>query len=146
MGGVVEANSVTLRNTSWSLLRVIAGFVGLLLVAFPLQVLRHQLQGSFDWLGVILGSVFGSGAVMCWWFAWRGQFADSRTIMCHSLLGGLILGGISFSAGFFGPMILTPSSNQGPLVGIFITGPIGFVSGVLFGSIAGFLRIRRGKR
>ena len=38
--------------------------------------------------------------------------------------GAGILGGIGFAAGFFGPIILNPEANQGPLLGIFITGPL----------------------
>ena len=56
------------------------------------------------------------------------------------LTGGLVLGCISFAAGFFGPMILTPSSNQGPLLGLLITGPLGFVLGLVIGTIVGFVR------
>jgi len=47
----------------------------------------------------------------------------------------VIVGGISFLAGFLGPIILTPQANQGPLVGIFITGPVGFVLGIIAGYI-----------
>lgn len=39
------------------------------------------------------------------------------------------LGSISFAAGFFGPMVLAPGANQGPLLGIFITGPLGALAG-----------------
>lgn len=39
---------------------------------------------------------------------------------------GVILGLI----GFVGPLIFTPDANQGPLLGIFITGPIGLASWV----------------
>ncbi len=42
----------------------------------------------------------------------------------------LILGLGGFCAGFFGPILLNPSANQGPLVGIFITGPLGVVLGI----------------
>jgi hypothetical protein len=45
------------------------------------------------------------------------------------------IGGIAFAAGFFGPMILSPESNQGPLLGIFITGPLGLVAGFLVGVV-----------
>ncbi|HUL02666.1 MAG TPA: hypothetical protein VLV16_05475 [Gemmatimonadales bacterium] len=45
----------------------------------------------------------------------------------------LFVGGIAFLAGFVGPMIVTPGANQGPLLGIFITGPIGLVVGLLWG-------------
>jgi hypothetical protein len=39
--------------------------------------------------------------------------------------------------GFFGPLIWAPHSNQGPLLGIFVTGPIGFVVGAVTGAILG---------
>jgi hypothetical protein len=46
----------------------------------------------------------------------------------------LIIGGIGFAAGFFGPMILAPGANQGPMLGIFITGPLGAVAGAGYGA------------
>ena len=52
-----------------------------------------------------------------------------------------VTGGVCFALGFFGPMILSPSSNQGPLLGILITGPLGTV----FGFIVGVIRERLGK-
>ncbi len=54
--------------------------------------------------------------------------------------GGCLLGAIGFAAGFFGPMILTPEANQGPMLGIFITGPGGFVIGLIGGAMADVLR------
>ena len=51
----------------------------------------------------------------------------------HLLIGSLGFGIIAFIAGFVGPIIFMPSSNQGPLMGIFITGPIGFVVGGIGG-------------
>ena len=44
-----------------------------------------------------------------------------------------VIGSISFAAGFFGPIVFAPDANQGPLLGIFITGPLGFVAGFVFG-------------
>jgi hypothetical protein len=52
----------------------------------------------------------------------------------------VILGGIGFAGGFFGPIIFTPESNQGPLLGIFITGPIGAVLGAIIGVLIGWRR------
>jgi hypothetical protein len=57
---------------------------------------------------------------------WRLRF---RRAMAPALL----LGGIGFAAGFFGPMIFSPGANQGPLLGIFITGPLGFLAGLGWG-------------
>jgi hypothetical protein len=45
----------------------------------------------------------------------------------------LLLGAIGFAAGFFGPIFLNPDANQGPLVGIFITGPGGALAGLILG-------------
>lgn len=42
----------------------------------------------------------------------------------------------------FGPMIFTPQSNLGPLLGILITGPLGFVSGIWFGTLYGLIRLQ----
>lgn len=44
----------------------------------------------------------------------------------------LIVGGVSFTGGFFGPMFLSPS-NLGPILGIFVTGPVGALVGALVG-------------
>jgi hypothetical protein len=57
---------------------------------------------------------------------WRGRV---RRAMGPALL----LGAIGFAAGFFGPIIFKPDANQGPLLGIFITGPGGFLIGLAYG-------------
>ena len=41
----------------------------------------------------------------------------------------------STPARIVGPIVFTPQANQGPLLGIFITGPLGF----LLGGIGGFV-------
>ena len=60
------------------------------------------------------------------------------------LLGALVTGASAFSLGFFGPIVFTPSANQGPLLGIFITGPLGFLLGAVGGAIHWFVRKPRG--
>lgn len=45
----------------------------------------------------------------------------------------LFVGAITFLLGFVGPIVLTPEANQGPLLGIFITGPAGFFVGLIWG-------------
>jgi len=55
---------------------------------------------------------------------------------------GAILGIIGFLGGFIGPVIFTPEANQGPLLGIFITGPLGFVLGLIVGFV---LSLRAGR-
>lgn len=46
-----------------------------------------------------------------------------------------ILGIIGFLFGFLGPMIFAPGANQGPMLGIFITGPAGLVIGAFVGIV-----------
>lgn len=99
------------------------------------MVLQTQIKEGFDTLGniFIIGSM--TAAIMCWWVALFYQREQSRKKMSLAFRGGVIVGGISFLAGALGPIILTPQANQGPLVGIFITGPIGFVAGIIAGYI-----------
>jgi hypothetical protein len=47
----------------------------------------------------------------------------------------LALGVTGFVAGFLGPIALNPEANQGPLLGIFITGPLGALAGLVLGAI-----------
>jgi hypothetical protein len=51
------------------------------------------------------------------------------------------LGGIGFAVGFFGPMIFVPEANQGPMVGIFITGPGGALLGLILTLLMKFLPV-----
>ena len=44
-----------------------------------------------------------------------------------------------FVCGFLGPIVLNPEANQGPLLGIFITGPGGAIAGVVMGLIMRFM-------
>jgi hypothetical protein len=56
----------------------------------------------------------------------------------------LALGVTGFVAGFFGPIALNPEANQGPLLGIFITGPLGALAGLALGTIFRFLPLADG--
>jgi len=54
-----------------------------------------------------------------------------------------ICGAVGFAIGFFGPIVLRPDANQGPLLGIFITGPGGAVLGFILGLLPFKERTRR---
>jgi hypothetical protein len=62
------------------------------------------------------------------------------------LLSALALGGTGFAAGFFGPIALNPDANQGPLLGIFITGPLGAAAGLVLGTMGRFLPLTDARR
>jgi hypothetical protein len=55
------------------------------------------------------------------------------------VLWAVVIGTVSFVAGFAGPLLLSTSS-LGPLLGIFVTGPLGF----LLGGLVGALRVSNG--
>ena len=44
----------------------------------------------------------------------------------------LAVGAVAFTLGYVGPLLVS-SSNLGPLLGIFVTGPLGFLAGALAG-------------
>lgn len=58
----------------------------------------------------------------------------------------LAVGGVGFLAGFFGPIIFVPEANQGPLLGIFITGPGGAALGLVLGVICRVLPLSARRR
>jgi len=68
-----------------------------------------------------------------------GRSRGSR-IARGAALGALVLGGVGFVCGFFGPIALSPEANQGPLLGIFIAGPAGTLLGALLGAVTGALQ------
>ena len=47
----------------------------------------------------------------------------------------LLVGGLAFAAGVFGPIFFS-TSNLGPLLGILITGPVGTLAGALWGIVS----------
>lgn len=68
-------------------------------------------------------------------FMWKKMGNSSNNLVVSILVGGLLLGSIGFFMGFVGPIIFTPHSNQGPLLGILKTGPYGFVIGLIAGGV-----------
>jgi hypothetical protein len=70
-----------------------------------------------------------AGAVT--WHYTRGRDISGIRILAPAIK----LGGIAFLVGFVGPIIFAPDANQGPLLGIFITGPLGFLVGLVYGIV-----------
>lgn len=103
----------------------------------------YWMGGAF--LVAIHPSLWPAGAVVATAVAaWVARYVWKRTASTKAglgssiLLGALVLGSIGFSAGFFGPIYLTPDANQGPLLGIFFTGPLGFLLGGVAGAVYWF--------
>lgn len=109
----------------------VAAFFGAWLLMFFLSLML--LPESLHWLQpfVALGfAVWGARRV------WR-QLEDvaATGLPVFVATGALALGGLGFMLGFFGPMVFAPEANQGPMLGIFITGP----GGAVLGAVAGWL-------
>lgn len=117
----------------FTILRVVAGSLAVLAAPGAIRDLYGLLRGGFDPLLAVFGACTTLLVALCAWFAARGHLAPSRARMKRVVLSGVILGAVGFAVGFFGPLIWSPGANQGPLLGIFITGPIGFVVGAAFG-------------
>jgi hypothetical protein len=93
--------------------------------------------------GHFLIALIGSFAAATWTarYTWR-RTESSREggLLALTFGGALTVGAIGFVVGFFGPMVWAPDANQGPLLGIFYTGPLGFVVGGIGGLLYGLLR------
>ena len=74
---------------------------------------------------------------------WRKIGHISNTLPACIIAGGITFGIIGFILGFFGPMLLTPSSNQGPLIGIFLTGPAGILLGLVVGGVYWYPKVKK---
>lgn len=102
---------------------------------FPLLSLVDLPIGRMRSIIALLGTV---GAC---WFIWEKMGINGpKSLISNIAAGGIILGSLGFALGFFGPIIFAPTANQGPLLGIFITGPIGFLLGLIGGGVVWYLK------
>lgn len=89
-------------------------------------------------LAIVVGL---AGGVAVWKLPlWTGRASVSDVVAAQVLKWAVVVGAAGFALGFFGPMLLAPDANQGPMLGIFITGPLGAVAGAIGGYVAGIRR------
>lgn len=90
------------------------------------------------WITMLLESILATHirltislviAIITSYLIWKGS--SSKSFISYILKIGLIVGSIGFSLGFFVPIIM----GAFPLLGIFITGPLGFMTGLIGGAI-----------
>ena len=95
------------------------------------------------WLRATSGSL--AAAIWAARYVWRRTATlGENGLLAWTFGGALGVGAVGFIGGFFGPMIFAPGANQGPLLGLFITGPLGFVAGGIGGFAYGLVRRMRG--
>ena len=93
----------------------------------PLAFVSYTKQ---PWIASVISLLCACGVG---WLLWNKLGSAPSDLVSSVLSGGFILGGVAFCAGFFGPIVFAPGANQGPLLGIFITGPLGFLLGLVGG-------------
>jgi hypothetical protein len=92
------------------------------------------------WDVAFLGALILPAVLGVLWLAWRA----GRPVVRRAWVWGCIVGFVGFAIGFFGPIAWAPDANQGPLLGIFLTGPLAFDVTVLGVLAVGAIRARRG--
>lgn len=97
--------------------------------------------GEYRWIASLVSLLCALGVGR---YVWVELSTSHHGAISSILMGAVILGGIGFTAGFFGPLIFMPNANQGPLLGIFITGPFGFIGGGILGFLYWAIRGRKG--
>jgi hypothetical protein len=133
------------HSIAYGILRIVSAIFAIPVTAFVFLMLVNALNSKVTLLGSGILLSVGTVASICWWFALLGHIAKSRVQIKFTVLGAVIIGCISFAVGFVGPILLAPRSNQGPLLGIFVTGPFGVVAGAMIGAFIGCVRTHRMK-
>lgn len=97
--------------------------------------------GNQRWIANVVSLLCAVGAG---WYVWNRLGEADPGLVTSVMLGAITLGAIGFCGGFFGPMIFAPGANQGPLLGLFITGPLGFLLGGIGGLVYWQAKERKG--
>ncbi len=114
------------------LISLFAGFV----VLFFLTTVISIFTLNSDLVSALISLPFASFVA---WSIWRSISGNEIGTWFYCLSGALLIGAISFIIGFIGPMLIAAGGNQGPMLGLFITGPIG----TIIGAIAGLIYAKR---
>lgn len=98
----------------------------------PVAIGVEIAHGRFPsmWIIRLLGSMTAAALVAS--YTWRHKSLAPQGLVSWMILGAAVVGGVAFSAGWFGPMIFEPGS-QGPVLGI-VTGPLGALVGAIGGA------------
>jgi hypothetical protein len=132
--------------TATILSRIGAAVVGAACGSLALWLSLHNLV-QWKWNGWMFWVPFSllltTLSALCCWFVLRGDRSKSLADIRATWRGGWLVGVVCFALGYVGPLLITPKSNLGPLLGILLTGPLGFVAGALGTIVYRKLRVQR---
>jgi len=114
------------------ILKILVSFFTALVVMFFVTTMLSIFTTLSDAISSALSLPF---AFFVGWTVWKSASRKKIGVGFSVLSGALIFGGLGFSIGFLGPLLFAPDANQGPMLGIFITGPLGIVAGAIVGYI-----------
>ncbi|WP_242121682.1 hypothetical protein [Aestuariivivens sediminicola] len=113
--------------------RVFLSLLGAIISLVSLGLLfSFSLRGYVDQSYKHYISLFIALCIGVFLFIYSKNF--SKSLSMYSFIGGILIGGIAGALGLIGPIIFS-DSNLGPLLGIFFTGPLGFLIGLIGGGI-----------
>ena len=124
--------------------RLGAAVIGTALAGLAVWIAMRNLSlptqdGWIFWVPIVLWLLTMS--LLCWSVVVPGR--ARRAGVRSSWQAGWMVGGIGLLLGFVGPLVVTPDANLGPLLGILLTGPLGFVVGAIG---AGVVRAAKGSK
>ena len=118
------------------ILKSLASFLMFLIVLFFIGTILTITTSVSHWIATAISLVCATFAA---WFTWKLVAGERISTLVAVTGGALILGGLFFTLGFLGPMVISKDTNQGPMIGLFIAGPLG----VIMGAIGGYVYVSR---
>ena len=107
----------------------------------PGSFLRAALPDEgFGWVIFVVSLI---SALLVASILWKVLESDSKGALSKSFKWAIITGGVGFALGFFGPLLFSPGANQGPMLGLFVTGPGGFIAGGIGGLCKWYFKDRQ---
>jgi len=93
---------------------------------------RPNTDGLIFWVPVACALL--TMGLLCAWSVLGDDLPSSRMRIRGSWRAGWRVGAVGLALGFIGPLVLYPKASLGPLLGLLLTGPAGFVLGALVGA------------
>lgn len=118
------------------ILKPLVSLLMFLIVLFFISTILTIMTSFPAWLS---GAVSFACAALAAWSAWQLVTGKKTGAIVAVTGGALILGGLFFTIGFLGPMVISKDTSQGPMIGLFIAAPLG----VIIGAIGGYVYASR---